>query len=220
MNAPLVWLQSLNGRAIDMVEPRADQVDFAEIADTLSTLNRYSGAAEKPVSVALHTLVALDCAIAFGANPRWRALVLLHDLHEQRLGDETTPCFQAMLAIALQVFGLKAEDHVRQVRAELRHRHDIAIHVAAGIAMPTAEERLFIRFCDIAALKTERRDFLATPPMPWGEEIEHAPALPRPIRWRKPPDAAADLKQAFIDYLPGARAQSDRAPANTARVPA
>ena len=165
--APDICMQSLRGRAVDMVEPSPVQVDFAEIADMLSTLNRYAGAAEKPVSVANHTIIAVACAAAFGGNARRRALVALHDCHEARIGDIPTPAAHALAAIAGQLYGLPASDHVKQAIAELKRRHDIAIHKAAGIDMPDAEEREFIRRCDIAALATERRDYLCAQPRAW-----------------------------------------------------
>lgn len=205
-----IWMQSLRGRAIDMVEPSPVQVDFAEIADMLSTVNRYCGAAERPVSVANHTLIAVACAEAFGGNARRRALVALHDCHEARISDIPTPAAQALAAIAGQMYGLPAADHVKQALAEMKRRHDIAIHKAAGIDMPDAEEREFIRRCDIAALATERRDYLAAPPQAWAAEIEAAPRLPQRHRLLPPGDAALALHRLFLEMLPGARAQSAR----------
>ncbi|MDF2621431.1 MAG: uncharacterized protein K0S00_4090 [Xanthobacteraceae bacterium] len=218
--APRIWLQSRRGRVVDMVEPRADQVDFAEIADQMADIARYAGAAVPMVSIANHTLIADRVAVTSGATPRLRALVLLHDQHETRIGETPTPATHARLAIATQMFGLPVADALRQVFDEEKRRHDRAIHEAAGIAMPTAEEKLFIHHCDIVALATEKRDFLASPPMPWARAVEQAVPLKHRQRLLPPGAAAIELHGLFLDLLPGARAQSQRCPGQSMRRPA
>ncbi len=171
-----------------MVEPRADQVDFAEIADQMADIARYAGAADPMVSIANHTLIADRVAVTSGATPRLRALVLLHDQHETRIGETPTPATHARIAIATQMFGLPVADALRQVFDEEKRRHDRAIHEAAGIAMPTADEKLFIHHCDIVALATEKRDFLARPAHALGEgrragrAAQASPTPPTPRR--------------------------------------
>lgn len=216
--APRIWLQSRKGRALDMVNPRCGQVDFSEAADQLSLINRYVGASDVAVSVANHTLIADRAAQMAGATPRERALVLLHDVKESRIGDKTTPTKEAEYAVAREMFGLTGEDIVRQVMAELERRHDTAIYQAAGIDPPTHAEHAFVKRCDITALVTERRDFLARPPMPWGVEIEAVPPLKTRQRLLPPARAAIELHELFLAFLPGARAQSARAVSQSERV--
>lgn len=208
---PRIWKQSRYGRAIDLVEPRADQVDFAEVADQLSLINRYVGASTVAVSVANHTLIAFRAAERAGATERERALVLLHDAKETRIGDKATPVKAMEFAVAREIMGLKGEDTLRQVMAEIERRHDAAIYAAAGIAPPNEAEHAFVKHCDIVALNTERRDYLARSPMPWGAEIEAVPALSTRQRLLPPAAAALALHALFIAHLPGARAQSARA---------
>lgn len=209
--APRVWLQSRNGRALDLVEPQIGQVDFGEIADQLALINRYVGASDAAVSVANHTLIAYRVACRVGATERERALVLLHDAHESRIGDKATPVKAMEFAVAREIMGLKGEDTLRQVMAEIERRHDAAIYAAADIPRPTEAEHAFVKRCDITALVTERRDFLARPPMPWGPAIEAVPPLPTRQRLLPPARAAIELHELFIAHLPGARAQSVRA---------
>lgn len=207
---PRVWKQSRYGRALDLVEPRADQVSFAEIADQLALINRYVGASIVAVSVANHTLIAYRAAERAGATERERALVLLHDAKESRIGDKATPVKAMEFAIARQMFGLQAEDFMRQVMAEVERRHDAAIYAAAGITPPSEAEHAFVKRCDITALNTERRDFLCPPPMPWGAAIEAVPPLPTRQRLLPPAAAAIELHELFISHLPGARRMSAR----------
>lgn len=214
---PRVWLQSRYGRALDLVEPHAEQVNFAEIADQLALINRYVGASTVAVSVANHTLIAFRAAERAGATEREKALVLLHDAKETRIGDKATPVKAMEFAVALEMFGLKGEDTVRQVMAEVERRHDAAIYAAAGIAPPSEAEEAFVKHCDIVALNTERRDFLAPPPMPWGAHIEAVAPLSSRQRLLPPPAASLALHELFISHLPGARAQSARAAPITQR---
>lgn len=217
--APRIWLQSRKGRALDLVEPVPGQVDWSEVADTLAYINRYVGAADFAVSVANHTLIAYRAACAVGATERERALVLVHDAKETRIGDKATPVKHAELAVARQMFGLKGEDMLREVMAELERRHDRALYAAAGIEPPGDAEAAFVKRCDITALVTERRDFLARSPMKWAAEIEAVPPLPTRQRLLPPARAAIELHQLFLAHLPGARTQSARPVAASSPCP-
>lgn len=209
--APRVWSQSRKGRAVDLLSPAPGQVDFGEIADQLALINRYAGASDVAVSVANHTLIADRAAQSAGATPRERALVLLHDAKETRIGDKTSPVKLLEFAMAREMFGLPAEDVLHQVMAEIERRHDRAIYAAAGIDPPTPAEEAFIKRCDLTALVTERRDFLSRAPLPWGPEIEAVPPLKTRQRLLPPARAAIELHELFLAHLPGARAQSGRA---------
>lgn len=183
---PGVWSQSLTGRALELLHPTVAQVDFLEICDTLSTIHRYTGAASKPVSVALHTLIAVDAA-GWDLKP-W---VLLHDFHEARIGDIGTPQAEALAETAREICGDLGFHAVRDAIREAKHRHDVVIHQAAGLALPNARQIIGIRASDIRALATERRDFLARCDQRWHSSIEAIEPLPRVYR-RRPDAAVAD----------------------------
>lgn len=185
---PLFWTQTLRGRAFDLLEPRAEDVDFREIADTLAQINRFNGATEKPISVAQHTLIA-----ASAAQTELRPWVLLHDCHEAYMGDITTPVRRVL---ALYEVG------VIRALAALTEQLDAAIHKAAGLPLPTDEQVGWIALADRRALVTERRDFLARPALSWGERIERIAPLTRVQRHRPAPDVAAELHEAFTQSLP------------------
>jgi hypothetical protein len=91
------------GNRIDLIDPTPAQVDFAEIAETLARVYRWTGAAKYDVSVAWHTIIGVEIA-------RWQKLEwaiphwLLHDAHEARLGDIATPVAQAIaIAVAAEL---------------------------------------------------------------------------------------------------------------------
>lgn len=188
----MIWTQTLRGRAFDLLAPTPEMIDFAEIAETLSTLHRYAGAAEKPVSVALHTLIALDAA-----PPAIRPHVLLHDAHEYVIGELVQPFKMAMA----EVLGPRFDAAL----TSLTDRIDRAIHAAAGLPLPTPAQRALIRHADLTALMTERRDFLARPPLPWAPALEAIKPLPKKYRLRAAPDVADELLSKFRVYLPTLR---------------
>jgi len=194
----LTWAQSLRGNALELVEPTVEQVDFREIAETLATLNRYTGCAQIPISVAQHTIICCE-----NAPVEIRPWILLHDCHEAgRVGDIGTPQLEAFCKIAEQMYGLTASDIVRATIDEAKRRHDLVIHRAAGLPMPTPEQRAVIKRLDLAALATERRDFLNRSKRAWHPAVEAAQPFRKVYRYVPPAMAAESLYGAFCAYLP------------------
>lgn len=196
----MIWSQTLRGRAFDLLNPAPGTIDFAEIADQLSTLHRYAGAAEKPVSVAAHTLIACDAAA-----PEDKAHVLLHDAHEAFIGDIITPTAFALAEILHEQAGAHAAEAFARALRSLKSRIDLAVWTAAGLSPPTIAQANRIKFADRAALITERRDFLAKPPKPWAPEYECIKPLPKKYRLRPAPIVAEELFARFKTYLPALR---------------
>jgi hypothetical protein len=196
---PLVWTQTRRGRVFDLMEPRAEDVDFGEIAETLAHLPRFGANSEKPVSVAQHTLIA-----ALAAPAEIRPYVLLHDAHEAYIGDIVTPVVQALDRLWAEAHGghYEAIGCPSKVIGTLKHRLDGAIYAAAGLPVPDAPLRREIALADRRALVTERRDFCARPPLSWGAEIEQTPPLTMAFRYRPPGDVAGELLAAFRASLP------------------
>lgn len=192
-------INDVTGRAIDLVHPVAEQVDFAAIAHALSNVNRYGGNADQTVSVALHTIIGFDLC----PEPL-RAQWLLHDCHEARINDVVRPVESALAAVAEEGragFG----EVVRRAYAELRRRHDVVIYAAAGVPLPNAKVREAIEEIDRRCIATELRDFQRPPERPWRNIEGVAPA--KPLRkWMPPVRAAEDLLDRFRRYLPALRA--------------
>ena len=176
-----VWMQSRFGKAIDLVSPREDQVDFMEICRTLADINRFGGHAAPNVSVAFHTLIGVDIC-----PPEILPLWLAHDMHEDRIGDITTPQAEALAEIAKSCGSPHtANDRycaVSDAIKEAKLRHDSVIHSAAGLPLPTAEQKMAIRKVDLRCLVTERRDFMAPTPRAWHPGVEMQVAAPNIYR--------------------------------------
>jgi hypothetical protein len=198
-----VWSQSPRGRAIDLLEPRVDQVDFREIADALAGINRYAGCVAsltQPVSVALHTLIAIEAAPDF-AKP----YVALHDAPEARLGDQIRPFKLALREMVTARLHRELGESVVMIIDEMHDRHFLTMCTAAGLPYPTKEAWAAVKHADAVALVTERRWFLAPCDLPWHASLETLAPLPRRPRWL-PADKAADaLYERFCQLLPALR---------------
>lgn len=59
-----------------------------------------------------------------------------------------------------------------------------------------------MRHADVAAMMTERRDFMAAPPRPWQSGVEAVRPLPRRYTFRAPGDVADELFRRFEIHFP------------------
>lgn len=195
----MTWLPSLSGRAIDLVDPTPAQVDFRDMAHALANLNRYGGHGQIQVSVALHILIGLDLCPEV-LKPHW----LLHDGHEERLGEITTPALQALRAMADDIRPGGGELFGDAVR-EFKLRHDRAIHAAAGLPMPSEDMRRQIAAVDLRCLAVEHRDFHRPSERLWAHETAGVEPARSIRRWQSPDKLAEQLLARFERYLPALR---------------
>ena len=194
----MTWISSLSGRPIELLAPTPEEVNWDDLAHAMAHLNRFNGNACVPVSVGLHTLVGLHIA-PVELRPWW----LIHDAHETRTGEVASPVKEALAAIAIELFGVREAKVIGETRRDLEARHDAAIHAAAGLPLPTGPQREALKAVDLTALATERRDFCGSGTRPWMVEREGIAPAPGCFTWRYPRVVAAELGQAFRDYLPG-----------------
>lgn len=182
-----------NGKGIDLLDPRPEQIDFASIAEHLAKEKRYNGATpETEYSVAQHCCIGADAMIAAGCTEYEAACFLLHDAHEALLKDDTTPKKQALAAIASEKFGITS-DKVLDTFWLLEWRVDKAIHSAAGIVWPLdtgrppdRELKKLVKRYDLILFVTEWRDLMHNIPHPnWHpyEGIKPLPEIIKPWSW-------------------------------------
>lgn len=199
----MTWLPTVSGLPVDLLAPMAHEVDFAEIAHALAHINRSAGNSREPVSVGLHTLIGLDFCPTAALRAKW----LLHDAHEARLGDTTSPMTAALTAVATELYGPEVADQLAVVRHELEARHDAAIYAAAHLPFPDALEAQALKRVDLCALATERRDFYTRGPAPRPWPALDDPALgirpgPKVWRWLPPVEVEMQLLACFRTHLP------------------
>jgi len=193
----MTWMPSVFGKPIELLKPRADQVDFSAMAHALANVNRYGGHAQTPVSVGLHVLIGCDIAPE-ALRPWW----LLHDGHEERMGDTASPVKETYSALATEMYGPEVSSMLTRVRLEFERRHDAVIHQAAGLPLPTDEQKREIRRIDLIALATEKRDFHAEQTRPWFTDLHGIQPAKRIYRWKPPVVVADELYRRFRKYLP------------------
>lgn len=180
---PRTSLSLSNGTMIDLLDPRAEAIDFKSICEHLSKANRYCGATPGlTYSVAEHSV---RCAVAgrVASNDQTLgAYLLCHDMHEAFLGDDTTPKKRALEAIAAQ-FGVLSE-HVQASFDGLVFSIDAVIHEAAGLQWPMPENYVAaVKRWDRILLATEWRDLMKCPP-PYDFGVEPLEEKIEPIDWQ------------------------------------
>lgn len=154
-------LTMANGKGIDLTDPKPEDIDFAVIAEHLAKENRYNGATPRiKYTVAQHCVIGADQAFEDTGDALLAAYFLLHDGKEALIKDDTTPKKQALAAIALEHFGILAEEIIGTFYI-LEERADAAIHAAAGMPWPpTPSYRDAIKAYDLVMFVTEWRDLM------------------------------------------------------------
>lgn len=99
-----IWIQTYTGKAFDLLEPKADQVDPYDIAVSLADKPRYSAHTRRRITVGQHSILcaaaAYRMAIAEGLGEveavRRARLLALHDAAEAMIGDVLGPARMAI----------------------------------------------------------------------------------------------------------------------------
>lgn len=134
------WIQSFSGKSVWPLNPHADDICIEDIAHALAMKCRYTGHSREFFSVAQHScLMAAHCP-----DPRW---ALMHDATEAYLPDVARPVKRMLVGFR------EIEDHLMSV---------IAAKYGLPMPMPAC-----VKEYDLILLATERRDLMATPPIPW-----------------------------------------------------
>lgn len=221
---PDIWIQTLTGRALDLMAPTADMIDLTgEIPEVLARVPRFGGhVAGGAYSVAQHCVLGADAILHKTGNLDLARAFLLHDAHEYAMGDIASPvadalCERTGLALARRMptvseqarrnGAVMAREAIRSLKRDL----DAAIYAAAGLPWPLpAEMAAAVLEWDLAMLKAERAYLLTAPPYPWHSSIETiAPApLPHAIRIWSWPMAAGAYRTRLMALLPHLKASA------------
>ncbi len=136
------FIQSYSGRSITFLNPQEDQIDFGDIAHTLSLLCRFGGHCRTFYSVAEHSVRCAEVA-----PDDFKLEALLHDASEAYLVDMPRPIKQELQGY-------------RDIEGTL----DTVIRRKFGLPDKMSKE---IRFIDDAMLATEKRDLMTISERPW-----------------------------------------------------
>jgi hypothetical protein len=169
------WVQTFNRNRFDLLEPREEDVDLADIVRALCKLNRFTGHTETPYTVAEHAILAgVECwmrARRDGKSDEEARDIALCGLHhddaEAYLGDVSAPLKRAL--------GEKCRALFKSVEAV----------VDEAILMPLLDKPkaarvirdLFVRPVDMSLLAWEADAFLPGGRRPDWPEIHGATPL-------------------------------------------
>jgi 5'-deoxynucleotidase YfbR-like HD superfamily hydrolase len=155
------WMQTIGGRAVDLLSPRPDQIELSDIAASLDRLPRFNGHTQERVwTVTKHShLVAnlLTHVIPEEEDPHLRLAALLHDAHEAYTGDITAPMKAALCSLV-------GYDPIKPIAKRLQGVIHARFHLPVGLPSAWGEA---IHRADLMALHMEKRAFMAPEPRPW-----------------------------------------------------
>jgi hypothetical protein len=170
------WMQTFTGRAFWPLDPRADEIDTADIAHALSNLCRFGGHVKRFYSVAEHCVLMSE-AVA----PEFALWALLHDATEAYLVDLPRPIKRHLPSY------VAAEGVLMECIAE-----------RFGI---TPFEPAEVKDADNRILLTERAALLTSPPIPWSAALESREPLPVTVTGWHPIDAEAFYRSRLTELL-------------------
>jgi hypothetical protein len=171
-----------SGRGIDLLHPKASDVDWESYAEHLAKEARYNGATPDQVySVAEHQCRGADAIIKVTGDTLLAAYFLVHDQPEAVLKDDTTPKKNAIAEICQQEFGILGT-HVLAAYKSLEYRHEVAVHQAAGLTCPPHSGlQAAIKRWDLIMFVTEWRDLMKNVPHPDWQAYSAIEPLIEPI---------------------------------------
>ncbi len=166
---PGVSITRNDGSLVDLTALRVDQVDFTEVAETLSKLARFDGRNRgMAYSVGQHSVLGAWALLDERADPAVAALFLLHDAHEYLIGDMSTPA-RRLFALHLQQLApdIAAAGLFDRAVATAKSDLDRAIYGAAGLPQPsdwTPARRAAVKQMDARMLEAEKQALFGRTP--------------------------------------------------------
>jgi len=194
-----------NGRGIDLLHPKASDVDFDSYAEQLTKEKRFNGATPGvEYSVGEHLSRGIDAIMQATKDPVLAGYFSVHDGPEAVLKDDTTPKKHAIAEICQQEFGILAEQVLASMK-KLEDRHDVVIHAAAGLQWPMPQQLVTaVKRWDLIMFTTEWRDLMGNRPHP--NPVPYAGIEPLrdvivPWRWETAKTALLNRWRALLPAL-------------------
>lgn len=149
----MTWMLTHSGIAFDLGRPKPSQVRIEDIAHHLSLINRFTGATSRPYSVAEHSLLVTEILERDGGvrDPMCLRAALLHDAHEALAGVVATP----------------VKEFLGEGWHVLERGVQLAVHQHFGVERAMREHRFTLKYADLRALATERRDLMPPHEADW-----------------------------------------------------
>jgi len=147
----MTFIVTSDGAEVCLRYPRTGQLTARTIAHSLSQINRFTGHASRPYSVAEHSLLVCDIVErVLHLDVHAQLAALMHDAHECVAGDMHTP-------------------GKREVQGwdEWEYRWTWRVRSEYALLSVFAKHGSDIRHADRLALAIERRDLMPSSPTPW-----------------------------------------------------
>lgn len=170
------WIMTTSGRAFYPMDPRAEDLDIADIAHALAHVCRFAGHVSTFYSVAQHSVLA-----SYAVAPPHALHALLHDASEAYLGDVPRPLKH------LPAFAAYREAEA-VLQALIYATFGVATEPVGAMAVADVDRRL---------LRTEQRDLM--PPAAHGEDRSDMPPYPTRIVPLEPADARRWFLQRYAE---------------------
>lgn len=195
-----------NGKSLDLLNVKADDIDLVALAEHLAKEKRFNGATPNvEYSVAQHLSIGSDAILKDGGTDLEAAYFLLHDAQEAIWKDDPTPKKVAIATRVSERCGIVAAD-ILAVIAGIVSEHDAAIHQSAGLPWPVPEEiARIVHLYDAIMFVTEWRDLMGNIEHPnWSAYTSIRP-LPKVIDPEPWPHARAGWLYRARRLLPSLR---------------
>lgn len=166
-----------SGRIVDLLHVTPEDINLDDIAWALANINRFTGHARRPYSVAEHSI-----NVARLLPEPIKIYGLLHDAHEAYIGDIGTPMKQALESTSPAGRGYFSAT-LEIIEAPII----AAIHKKLGVPWPVSQHvAAAVKYADVTMVEHEL-----------GELFDGAVGLPRPElpmpRWPITHDAPYDV---------------------------
>lgn len=192
-----------DGRIVDLAALTAADIDFAEIARSLSRVARFNGRCrDASLSVAQHSVMGADALFRETGDGILAGYFLLHDAHEYLLGDLNRPAIlhlDGMVGRALSHRGIELEGIFREALTMAREAMDAVVLTAANLPpidrMPVYRRQ--VRDMDERMCTAESRALYGDAEIPLVDSTLPPPKLTGALRaW-----GAMKAEEAFVDRL-------------------
>jgi len=150
-------IETYTGRKVDVAKVSAPDVDFRDVAHSLSLMCRFGGHCRRFYSVAAHSVFCHDEAARRGVGyKRLLLAVLIHDAGEAYWHDLGRPLKNAWGMTAYKRY-LDEAQRATEIAAGLNVENDL-----------TDQQRKFVKTIDDAVLKTEAERLMLSKGKEWG----------------------------------------------------
>jgi hypothetical protein len=156
----MTWILTATGQQVDLALIANETISVVDIAHHLAQINRFTGACQRPMSVAEHSLFVLAIIEAKApeiVEPSILLAALMHDAHEAYTNDISQPMKQV----------LGDGWHLTERRIQQR------VLARFGLAEAFAGASRLIHWADMVALHTERLHLMPARGPEWPVERTH-----------------------------------------------